>query len=151
MLNSLLLCTQEQLTPCVIDPDKVVELMKRKQETSKEHYNCGNNSVLKANDAVRIQMEGRWVPGVVIHQAETSCSYIVREPSGRKYRRNRRHLRKVVESVPTTMNMDIVCDDLEQQANVTELVDEAPVTNNYRTSRGRTVRPPSRYQDYVKL
>ena len=27
-LNSLLPCTQEQLTPCVIDPDKVVELMK---------------------------------------------------------------------------------------------------------------------------
>ena len=49
------------------------------------------------------------------------------------------------------MNMDLVCDNSEQQANVTEPVDEPPVSNNDRTSRGRTVRPPSRYQDYVKL
>ena len=152
-LNCLLPCTQEQLTPCVIDPDKVVELMKRKQEISKEHYDRGTKqlSVLKANDTVGIQMQGRWVPGVVIRQAETPRSYVVRGPSGREYRRNCKHLRKVVESVPSTMNMDIVYDDSEQQASVTEPVDELPVTNNYRTSHGRTVRPPSRYQDYVKL
>ena len=104
--------------------------MKRKQEISKEHYDCGTKqlSVLKANDAVRIQMRGRWVPGVLISQAEIPRSYVVRGTSGRQYRRNRKHLRKVVESVPTTMNMDIVCDDSEQQANVTEPVDELITT-----------------------
>ena len=91
-------------------------------------------------------MQARWVLGVVIHQAETLLSYIVSGPSGHEYRRNCKHLRKVVESVPTTINMDIVCDDSERQANVTEPVDKLPVTNNDRTSRGRTVRPPSRYQ-----
>ena len=80
---------------------------------SKEHYDRGTKqlSVLKANDAVRIQMQGRWVPGVVIRQAETPRSYVVRGPSGHEYRRNRKHLRKVVESVPSTM--DIVYDDSE--------------------------------------
>ena len=152
-LNSLLPCTQEQLTPYVIDPDKVVEVMKRKQEMSKEYYDRGTRqlSVLKANDAVRIQMQGRWVPGVVIRQAETPRSYIVKGPSGHEYRRNRKHLRKVAESVPMTFNMDIPCDDSEQQANVTELPDEPPVTNNDRTSCGRTVKAPRRYQDYVRL
>ena len=121
-LNSLLPCTQEQLTPCIINPDKVVEVMKRKQEMSKENYDRGTRelSILKAGDAVRIQMQGRWVPGVVIRLAETPRSYIIKGPSGHEYRRNRKHLRKVAESVPMTLNMDIPYDDPEQQANVTE-------------------------------
>ena len=152
-LNSLLPCTQEQLTPCIINPDKVVEVMKRKQEMSKENYDRGTRelSILKAGDAVRIQMQGRWVPGVVIRLAETPRSYIIKGPSGHEYKRNRKHLRKVAESVPMTLNMDIPYDDPEQQANVTEAHDEPPVTNNDRTSCGRTVRAPRRYQDYVRL
>ena len=152
-LNSILPCTQEQLTPCVIDPDKVVEVMKGKQEMSKENYDRGTRqlSVLKANDAVRIQMQGRWVPGVVVRQAETPRSYIVKGPSGHEYRRNRKHLRKVAESVPMNIYMDIPCDDSEQQANVTEPSDEPPVTNNDRTLSGRTVKTPRRYQDYVRI
>ena len=60
-LNSLLPCTQEQLTPYVIDPDKVVEVMKRKQEMSKEYYDRGTRqlSVLKANDTNARQMGPR--------------------------------------------------------------------------------------------
>ncbi len=152
-LNSLLPCTQEQLTPCVINPDKVVEVMKRKQEISKENYDRGTRQlpILKANDAVRIQMQGRWVPGVVICKADTPRSYIVKGPNGHEYRRNRKHLRKVAESVPETMDMDIPCDNSEQQAIVTEHPDELPVTNNERTPSGRTVKTPRRYQDYVRL
>ena len=153
-LNSILPCTQEQLIPCVIDPDKVIEVMKRKQEVAKENYDRGTRqlSVLKANDAVRIQMQGRWVPGVVIRQAETPRSYIVRGPSGHEYRRNRKHLRKVAESTQMTMNMHMPCDDdLEQQTNVTEPPDEPPMTNNDRTSSAQTVKTPRRYQDYVRL
>ena len=148
-LNSLLPCTQEQLTPCVIDPDKVVEVMKRKQETSEENYDQGIRQlpILKANDAVRIQMQGRWVPGVVICQAETPHSYIVKGPNGHEYRKNHKHLRKVAESVPETMDMDIPCDNSEQQAMVMEHPDEPPVTNNDRTSSGCTVKTPRRYQD----
>ena len=82
-LNSLP-STQEQLTPHVIDPDKVVEVMKKKQEMSKEHYDHGIRqlSVLKPGDAVRIQMQGRWIPGVVIRQAEAPHLYVVRGPRG---------------------------------------------------------------------
>ena len=66
-LDSLLPCTQEQLTPRVIDPNRVVEVMKRKHQTSKDYYDQGAKQlpVLKPNDVVQIQMQGRWVPGVV--------------------------------------------------------------------------------------
>ena len=47
--------------------------------------------------------------------------------------------------------MDILCDNSEQQAMVTEYPDEPPVTNNDRASSGRTVKTPRRYQDYVRL
>ena len=96
-------------------------------------------------------MQGRWVSGVVIRQAETPCLYVVSIPSGHVYRRNRKHLRKVAESVPLLMNMDLTNDHSEQQPSQLEPADESPVTENNRTSRGRTVRPPSRYQDYVRL
>ena len=152
-LNSLLPSTQEQLTPHVIDLDKVIEVMRKKQEMSKEHYDHGTRqlSVLKRSDAVRIQMQGRWVPGVVIRQAETPRSYVVRGPRGHEYRRNRKHLRKVAESVPLLMNMDLTNDYSEPQPSQPEPADGSPVTENNRTSCGRSVRPPGRYRDYVRL
>ena len=58
-LNSLLPCTPEQLTPVIIDPNKVVEAKMRKQQANKEHYDQGTRqlSILRPNDAIRIQMQ----------------------------------------------------------------------------------------------
>ena len=127
--------------------------MKRKQEMAKENYDRGSRqlSVLKVDDAVGIQLQGRWVPGVVIQQAESPYSYIVRGPCGHEYGRNHKHLRKVAELTPMTMNMHIPCDHSEQQTNVTEPPDEPPVTNNNSTSCGQTVKAPRRHQDYIRL
>ena len=61
-------------------------------------------------------MQGRWVPGVVVRQAESPCSYMVKGPSGREYRRNHKHLRKVVESVPVPIDIDDTYDDPPPQA-----------------------------------
>jgi len=96
-------------------------------------------------------MQNRWVPGVVICQAETPHSYVVRGLRGHEYRRNRKHLRKVAESVPLLMNMDLTNDYSRSQPSQPEPVDGSPVIENNRTSCDHTVRPPERYRDYVRL
>ena len=40
-LNSLLPSTPEQLTPQVVNPNKVIEKMKQNQEVLKEYYDRG--------------------------------------------------------------------------------------------------------------
>jgi len=152
-LNSLLPCTQEQLAPQVIDPSKVVEVMERKQKMSKEYYDRGAKqlSVLKPNDAVRIQMQGRWVPGVVIRQAETPRSYIVKGPSGCEYQRNCKYLRKVAESVPLPMEIDDTDENLAPPPTSNNCSSDSPTSATDRTSGGRIIRVPRRYQDYVRL
>ena len=47
--------------------------------------------------------------------------------------------------------MDLTNDHLEPQPSQPEPVNGSPVTENNRTSCGRTVRPPGRYRDYVRL
>ena len=148
-LNSLLPCTQEQLNPRVIDPTRVVEVMKRKQQISKDYYDQRTKqlSVLKPNDAIRI---GRWVPGVVIRQAETPRSYIVKGPSGHEYRRNRKHLKKVVEHAPIPMDIDDTGDDPTPQAISVNQSNDMPSNSSNQTAGGRIIRTPRRYQDYVR-
>ena len=151
-LNSLLPCTPEQLAPQVIDSSRVVEVMKRKQLMSKEYYDQGTKqlSILKPNDAVRIQMQGRWVPGVIIRQAETPRSYIVKGPSGREYQRNRKHLRKVNESIPLPMDIDDTDENPTPPPVSTNHSGDSPMSTTIRTSGGRTIRTPRRYKDYVR-
>ena len=117
---------------------------------SKEHYDRGTRQlpILRASDTVKIQIQGRWVPGVVIGRAETTPhSYVARGPSGHEYRRNRKHLREVAESVPLLINMDLTNDNSQKQPSQLEPVDEPPLNENNRTSHGKTVRPPSRYHN----
>ena len=61
---------------------------------------------------------------------------------------NRKHLRKVIESPPPAFDIDDVDEPVvppnEQSSNVT-------ANESNRTSRGRVVRVPSRYQDFVRL
>ena len=123
--------------------------MRRKQQASKENYDHGTKqlSVLKPNDAIRIQVQNKWVPGVVIQEAETAHSYIVREPTGREYRKNHKHLQKVPEYIPVPIDIDDTNENAELQ-HVSSDHTSDPSRNI--TNRGCTIRAPVRYKDYVR-
>ena len=153
-LNSLLPCTSEQLAPQVIDPKKVTEATRQVQERNKKYYDRSAKELpgLKPRDAVRVQMGNKWVPGTVKGLADTPRSYIVRVPGGQELRRNRRHLRKgslqPAASVHTDDDDDIAMQPAER--SVVEDPSETQAQEFSQTSRGRTIRTPARYQDFVK-
>ena len=151
-LNSLLPSTPQQLTPQVVDPNKVIEKMKQNQEVSKEYYDRGARrlSELHPNDNVRMQVQDKWVPCTVVRQADTPRSYIVKGLNGQEYRRNRKHLRKVNGPPLTTIDVEDTepapqLPPVEPPNGVTTTANESHVT-----SRGRIVKVPTRYRDFVK-
>ena len=108
---------------------------------------------LQPKDQVRMQVQGHWIPAVVVREADTPHSYIVQTSEGRNYRRNRKHLRKSTN--PATDLTSDNDDDFEVSAEPTssnELNEPGTLPPPDRqTQRGRTVRIPARYQDFVKL
>ena len=54
-------------------------------------------SELKKGDQAYMQVNNKWLPVVVTDVAKTPRSYVVRRPDGRKYRRNRKHLRARIQ------------------------------------------------------
>ena len=88
---------------------------------------------------------------MVVRQAESPHSYIVRGPSGCEYRRNRKHLRKVAESAPIPIDIDDTDEDSLTQSVSGGYSSDSPMATTNRTSSGRTIRAPVRYQDYVRF
>ena len=121
------------------------------KEQNKKHYDKGSKDLpkLQPRDSVRIQMGGEWIPGTVKRLAGTPRSYIVEGPGGREYQRNRRHLRKAPQ-FPITSGVDDDNDDTTTQPAEQETVEQpdSPPPPGV-TSSGRTIRVPSRYQDFV--
>ena len=116
---------------------------------------------------------------VVINDAKTPRSYIVRTESGKILRRNRKHLMKLqeqeleVEDVPTASNTSgeevnqreaEVTDqrdteptgqetDQQDQMGVSTAEDppQAPALKLTTTRYGRVSKPPNRYQDFIQF
>ena len=117
---------------------------------------------LQPNDQVRMQVQSHWIPAVVVKEAGTPHSYIVRTRDGRNYRRNRKHLRK-----STTQANDLTFDtaddfEIPAEPNTSSEPNEPGIPSpalpspalpppDRQTQRGRTVRIPARYQDFVRL
>ena len=124
---------------------------------------------LHSGDNVVMRQGGdasKWVPATVINPHESPRSYIV-ETANRKYRRNRRHLRKTNADVESpnhhnddhihldtnfNSNMDGKADRktdnrLEQQPVVIKPPLDSPIS---KTRSGRIVKTPTRFEDFVK-
>jgi len=99
-------------------------------------------SGLKPNDAVRIQMQRRWVPGVVIWQAETLRSYILKGPSSHEYQRNHKYLRKVAESILLPVDIDDTDENPAPPPVSTDCSIVSPICTTDRTSGGCIIRVP---------
>ena len=107
---------------------------------------------LQPGDVVRIQDEQCKKPlksAVVKGKTEKPRSYIV-SSDGVDYRRNRRHLIKTTELNESNHDQDDFIETTEQDINA-QHVPESPenTDNNYTTRSGRTVKFPSKYQDFV--
>jgi len=153
-LNSVLPCTPQQLALQTIEPKKVMESIEEAKEENMKYYNRGVRDLpeLQPNDPVRIQMNGEWVKGRVIKLAGTPRSYIVEGPGGRQYRRNRKHLKKTPVQLPLTTCLNDNDDDhVETRPGEQETVEQLDSpTQQIVSSRGRIIKPPSRFQDFVR-
>ena len=99
-LRSIIPITNAQLQPKVLDPHKVKEKLRLKQEKQKHYFDqhAKHLPTLEKGDRIRLQMGSHWQPGIVTEHAGTPRSYRIRTDEGREYRRNRRVLMKSLES-----------------------------------------------------
>ena len=176
-LRSIIPTTNAQLQPKVLNPHKVMEKLRLKQEKQKHYFDqhAKHLPTLEKGDRIRVQMGSHWKPGVVTEHAETPRSYRIRTDEGREYRRNRRALIKSPESglsatdisphhkSPTVRaNEHSTSEEAANQAipSVEEPIStsqeqgemyssEEEISEPLKTASGRTVRRPLRFKDYV--
>lgn len=176
-LRSIIPTTDAQLQPKVLDPHKVEEKLRLKQEKQKHYFDqhAKHLPTLEKGDRIRVQMGSHWKPGVVTEDAGTPRSYRIRTDEGREYRRNRRALMKSPESDPSATNIsphhesptvrtngsshsketaDQAVSFFEEpttasqeQEEIHSLEDE--ISEPYKTASGRVVRRPPHFKDYV--
>ena len=95
-LRSIFPSTEAQLQPRVLDPNKVKEKLKLKQEKQYFDQHTRQLPALEKGEQIRVRMGNRWEPGVVVDNAETPRSYKVQTDNGEEYRRNRKMLMKLL-------------------------------------------------------
>ncbi|XP_039256274.2 uncharacterized protein LOC120332994 [Styela clava] len=94
---------------------------------------------LQNQDVVRIRRDGEWISAIVVGKHNTPRSYYVETPDGSRYRRNRYHLLKTREDIPTyTGPMIDSTYDYEENENV-----QVPQRQLRRSRRNR--RRPRRF------
>ena len=114
-----------------------------------------------------MQVQGRWIPATVVSVADMPHSYIVETANGKKYTRNRRHLLKCHQEdesslddyVPPESPQPEPVENPAQEEMMMRLIwglnqhnrkqKEVSWQHNHNT-RGRVIRPPARYKNFVK-
>jgi len=101
-LRSIIPTTKAQLQQKVLDSERVREKLKLKQDKQKHYFDqyAKHLPALEIGDRVRVQMGGRWKPGVVTGREETPRPYRIQTDEGAESLRNRRMLAKSPESAP---------------------------------------------------
>ena len=177
-LRSIIPTTEAQLQPRVLDPNKVKEKLRLKQEKQYFDQHTRQLPALEKGEQIRVRMGNRWEPGVVVDHTETPRSYKVQTDNGEEYRRNRKMLMKLPVRGPASstddshfheppsgsVNGNSPCREQVSQANP---VVEEPVSasqeqernhsgdlsmdtsEQYKTRSGRVIRRPLRFKDYV--
>ena len=135
--------------------------MQQRQDKYKQYYDRGSKRLteLQPGSVVRVRHENVWEPAVVMRKEGHPRSYIVTR-EGREYRRNRRHLMNTAEKQPeTTANVDVSSnapqqltheDARRQQTPPRVFPTQAKTTPTpQKTSRGRIIRRPLKFAEYV--
>ena len=96
--RNLLPIAKDLLRPITLDTDRIRQQLddcKRRQKVCHDKHSGGDLPPLRPGDAVRLAPRpgtAEWRPGTVVEEHAAPRTYIV-ESEGRRYRRNRRHLR----------------------------------------------------------
>ena len=176
-LRLIIPTTDAQLQPKVLDPHKVKEKLRLKQEKQKHYFDqhAKHLPTLEKGDRIRVQMGSHWKPGVVTEHAGTPRSYRIRTDEGREYHRNRRVLMKSPESDPSATDISPHLESptvrtnrsspsketadqavsfseeptttSQEQEEIHSLEDE--ISEPHKTASGRVVKRPPRFKDYV--
>lgn len=154
-LRSSLPMLPSQLTP----PNSSTVREKLQIRQSKQKYNFDKTSKalppLKPNDRVRYKCGSKWKPAVVVAKHVSPRSYVVKNTNGTLLRRNRRHLKKTLESAPRSLRYvedsegeDVVPTVMQHgDSRFDQSVPLTPSSSSVRQSRyGRIIRPPIRYR-----
>ena len=161
--KTLLPTTTKLLQPKLINPQAAHKELKERKAQQKYYYDR-HTAILKplaVGDTVMMKAKEKWEPAMVIAICQDKPrSYIVNTPRGKRYQRNRHHLKPT----PTSWNArlrhhsDQNCDDwlddvsIINETNATET--EMPMTQSNNPSppfqlrrSQRTIQKPSRYTD----
>ena len=148
-LQSILPNTVSQLKPQVVDPRRVEEKLKQKQERQKKYYDVGSRALpaLQQGERVRVQVGDRWKEAMVNTHVITPRSFNLKISNGREVRRNRVHIRKRNDNVAEK-------EPIEDGFSETRMYNETTLPNSsqpdqsqeYRTRSGRISKPPERWQ-----
>ena len=144
-LQSILPNTLSQLQPSVVDPRKVEEQLKKKQERQKKYYDVASRVLpsLQHGEIVRVQISDRWKEATVKTQVETPRSYNLKMPNGREVRRNRVHIRK--QNGNTATKEPIEDGILDNESTLPNL-SQSDQSQGYNTRSSRVSKPPERWQ-----
>lgn len=126
-----------------------------------QHNSVRNLPELCPGDEVRLQIDGEkgWnTPGVVQSCAYTPRSYVVKTPKG-SLRRNRRHLKSVpsgsVDITPESVLLPVfsntdgeLISDESCELQPIPSSSEQPSEPEVKTSKGRVIRRPKRFDDF---
>ena len=159
--KTILPTTSVLLAPSVLKESEVTKALTRKRSKAKFYYDRNAHSLrdLRINEFVRVQplnSKQLWKLGKVVLQYAPR-SYVV-EVDGKLITRNRKFLRTTSESPIVMPEFDISTNSdndysPNQDRNVNTFNQRVlPQYSEFGTTkhtRTRTIRPPSRYQDYV--
>ena len=154
-LRSSLPMLPSQLTP----PNSSTVRQKLQVCQSQQKHNFDKTSKtlppLKPNERVRYKCGSKWKPAIVVVKHVSPRSYVVKNNNGTFLRRNRRHLKKTLESSPRLLRYvedregEDVAPTVMHNGNTRfdQSVPLPPSSSSVRQSRyGRTIRPRIRYR-----
>ncbi len=134
---------REQLKPTLIEG--VTKKMEKGKEKQKKYFDRQSRTLkkLSAGDVIRMRCPGdsRWSLGKV-NEVMGFQSYLV-EVNGRKYRRNRRHLRTTAQPLPLQTELSDTDESLTDEA-IDQPAAEVEVMGGYRDEEDGNLRRSGR-------
>ena len=143
-LRSIIPTTEGQLKPKVLDPHKIKEKLKLKQEKQKYYFDQHTKHLpaLEKGDQIRVRMENHWKPRVVVDHAETPRSYKIQTDNGGEYRRNRKLLMKLPDNSPLSTDNSPLQESPSARVN-----DNSPVKKQVNQATPVAEEPVSVFQE----
>ena len=125
-LKTKLPTSEQCLQPEVVEDAKAVLVQRQEEMRGQYDKQARDLPPLDDQEVVRIKEGRRWKPAIVVSKSKTPRSYIVQTEQGKKFRRNRRHLKNVSKKSTKFLNLpDAVS---EPQHRAAEQTIPVPVT-----------------------